>query len=734
MENDKLKWRFDVSTFRLIGRDLITDRITALFELVKNCYDANATRVDVIFEDISLEKGVANSPESILRVNSNSKIIIKDDGFGMSFKDVRDKWMVIGTASKRKNPYTPEPFSRRCVGEKGIGRFAVDKLGDKVNILTRKSEEEQWLNVEINWDSYYQHASEIINDKSTSTLDNANKEDIDSQKDIILFTDIENSYNYLSDNSDMRKSGTSIIISNIREFWTEDDIKRFTKEANKIVSPYVSLDPPFKIYVTAKEYNFDNWEIKKDQMDFSTVSAKITFNKALNEQETLYFDREKNEITTRKIKIKKFGGISFEIFYFDESARRKHYREYGKEHNIIDGVKIYRDGIIATPFAETTADQNKKRDILGIDKRLWQDVFNKVSTREIIGILDITKDENPNIIDATNRQDFIDNEEYRELKEFILEQLDVFEAYKIFRREKRKKSAADELKDAKNDIDTFASEVNKVAESNPVLKKELLPLIEKAKQTSKSVKKAIKEQKEAEKEYTRKENMYLSIMSLQEYAIHIAHAVRTSLGKIQRKAEYFYEYFPDPNEEELFIKYSKDIYDEMIVLDKVINFMLSYSRSNLSFKAINIKGLISDLFSRYETVFDEENIHATIDVVDNIEIYSNEQFFLDILQNIIANSIKALKGIPNKTIKCTGYIDNDSLIITFSDNGLGIPEDKRDWVFGIFNTTTAETGGAGIGLYVVKTRVESLNGEVEIINSEFGETGTTIKITLPFKK
>ena len=45
-----LKWRFDISTFRLIGRDLITDRVTALFELVKNCYDANAQNVDIIFE------------------------------------------------------------------------------------------------------------------------------------------------------------------------------------------------------------------------------------------------------------------------------------------------------------------------------------------------------------------------------------------------------------------------------------------------------------------------------------------------------------------------------------------------------------------------------------------------------------------------------------------------------------------------------------------------------------
>ena len=106
-DNHKLKWRFDVSTFRLIGRDLITDRVTALFELVKNCYDANAQNVNVIFENVG-----AGKKQAVIRV--------EDDGYGMSFEDIRDKWMVIGTSSKRARPYSPKPFNRKCVGEKGI--------------------------------------------------------------------------------------------------------------------------------------------------------------------------------------------------------------------------------------------------------------------------------------------------------------------------------------------------------------------------------------------------------------------------------------------------------------------------------------------------------------------------------------------------------------------------------------------------------------------------------------
>ncbi|WP_418457212.1 sensor histidine kinase, partial [Barnesiella intestinihominis] len=400
----------------------------------------------------------------------------------------------------------------------------------------------------------------------------------------------------------------------------------------------------------------------------------------------------------------------------------------------IDGIKIYRDGIIATPFAEAEANPDRKRDILGIDKRLWQDIFNRISTREIIGILDITKDGNPKIIDATNRQDFIDNREYRELKEFILEQLRAFEELKIYKRELKRASVSDELKTAKENVDTFAHSVNRVIETNPDLKKDLQPLVEQATKAGTSVKKAIEEQKKAEKEYIRKENMYLSIMSLQEYAIHIAHAVRTSLGKIQRKAEFFDKYYPDPEEEEYFKLYAKEIYQEMLVLNQVIDFMLSYSKSGLNFEDVNLNELVSGLFKSYETSLKAENIRSIVEIPDNLRINTNRQFFMDILQNMISNSVKALKGVPDKTIKCSGYISENDLILSMSDNGIGIPLEKREWVFGVFNTTTAESGGAGIGLYVVKTRVESLKGKVEVVDSEFGKVGTTIKITLPFKK
>ena len=693
-----LKWRFDVSTFRLIGRDLITDRITALFELVKNSYDANAKNVVVSFENVAV-------------VENGAVITIGDDGYGMSFADIRDKWMVIGTSSKRKEPYTPEPFHRKCVGEKGIGRFAVDKLGDKVSIITKKADDSEWLKVDIDWTVYYSN----------------------SDSNITLFTDVENKYSYLPAKN-TSESGTKLIITDIREVWTKTDIERFVSEVSKIVSPYVNLSYPFQVHVKAPSFGIDTVATRnRNDVNIATVSFTIDFNDKEETQECVYFDEKKGTIEKDSVSIKPFGGIKMTVYYFDDLARRRYRKEF--PNNEIDGIKIYRDGIITTPFAESKNKDDEKRDVLGIDKRVWENIFDRVSSREIIGIVEITKEGNKEIIDATNRQDFVDNEEYRELKRFVITQLDAIENYKKFARKNKKKNTQGTLEETGEILQEFITSVETMAKEKPELKKSFEPVIQQARRTDKAVKSVIKEKKENEEEFARKENIYMSIMSLQEYAIHITHAVRTTLNKIRDRVEYFKNFFPDPNEDDLFLEYSKEMYDEFMVLNRVIDYMLSYSQSNLHPEDIDLSVTLTEVLAGYKDLLKSSGITLDLSLPKKFELKNtNRQFFRDILQNLIDNSIKAVKDSVTKIIKCTVYAEDDDLVILVSDTGYGIPREKREWVFGLYNTTTEEQGGAGIGLYVVKTRVESLKGGVSVIDSEFGDLGTTIKIVLPFKK
>lgn len=205
LNDQTLQWRFDVNTFRLLGRELITDRITAVFELVKNCYDANAQNVQVDFFNIT-------------KKSNDQKIIISDDGIGMSFIDIRDKWMVVGTNSKRASLYSDPPFNRKYVGEKGIGRFAVDKLGERVQIRTKKINSDKWLCVNINWDEY-----EELSKSEGSQLS--------------LFTDVKNTYTF--ENGDVNEQGTQIIITKVSDVWDENDLDRLYKELSTLVSPFI---------------------------------------------------------------------------------------------------------------------------------------------------------------------------------------------------------------------------------------------------------------------------------------------------------------------------------------------------------------------------------------------------------------------------------------------------------------------------------------------------------------
>lgn len=700
MDSDKelLKWRFDISTFRLIGRELITDRMTALFELVKNCYDANAQKVSVVFENVGPNM-------------SGSMITIEDDGLGMSFEDVRDKWMVIGTASKRNNPYSPEPFNRKCVGEKGIGRFAVDKLGDKLTIITKKKGEKEWLKVDIDWNVY---------------------EKSESETKPKWFTDIESPYEFIpADN--VEEQGTKLVISQIRDVWDSGSIHHAVRQISKLVSPFTTFKYPFVVYVKAKEYNINQKATHSiDDFDLATYSFSLGYDNQKNEQEYAEFNQTTHTLDILKSGIKSFGGVKIRIYFFDASARRKYKLAFPNDP--IDGFKIYRDGIITTPFAEEQQNPDAKRDVLGIDKRLWQDIFSRISSREFLGVIEITKKDNPKIIDATNRQDFVENNEYNALKRFVIQQLVALQMYRSDLRKSNKEANKTQLMNAEDELAKLISSLNSIANRTPQIKNTLSPLLQQARGTQQAVKVAIKEQKKESEEFLRKENAYLSIMSMHEYSIQITHAIRTTLNQLKGRIEFFYRYYPLPAKEETFKLYAKEMFEKMKVLNRVVDYMLSYSQSNISPEPVNMHETFCDVFATYDDIFKENKIILQTDFVDKLVLNTNKQFFYDILQNMIDNSVKALKEVQGqRIIKCSYQFEDEYLQILMSDNGCGIPIDERVKVFELYYTTTERQGGAGVGLYIVKTRVESLKGTVAVVDSEFGKVGVTFEIRIPFK-
>ena len=696
--DNKLKWRFDVNTFRLLGRDLITDRITALFELVKNSYDANAENVNIQFVKIGSR-------------NENSKIVIEDDGFGMSLKDIEDKWMVIGTNNKRKDFYSPEPFKRRYVGEKGIGRFAVDKLGQYVKIRTKRIEDEKELVVTINWETY-QNLAEGQN------------------ADLKLFTDIENAYEFVDPTFE---NGTILEILRPREKWTLDDIDRSFKELSRLVSPFHDAKYPFNIFIQATEFEpYAKYKmVENDEKRFASHHFELNYNSKSELQEFLFFEPLEQKVVIREKSRQNFGPIKFYLYYFSRDAKDR-FNTYHKGTSVhIDGIKIYRDGILTTPFAEYEADDEKRRDVLGINKRRWRATFDRMATRDCIGYIEITREGNPQIIDSTNRQSFLSTKEFSELQEFIYEQLDTFMKTRKVEREEKTKERLDSFGNAKELMEDLQKELKRLRNAKTEKKQEeIVAVIEtKLPKMEAGLQAITTEYQETKKEEERKEKMYFSLMSLSLFAANVSHAVRTTIYSIKDDAEFIHSKI---NEDNLKFK-AERINREIQRLLKVVDFMLKYAKTDLPAEYFNVKELIENVFDAHETIFLQKNIKLNLKIEPNLSLYGNEVFFQDIITNLISNSIKALEGNFMKQIDCISDSDDKEMILTFFDNGIGIPTNKREWVFGMYNTTTQEQGGAGIGLYVVKTNIEALGGTITITDSE-QSIGTTFKITFPFKK
>jgi signal transduction histidine kinase len=700
MAKEELQWKFDVSTFRLLGRELITDRITALVELVKNAYDANATEVHVEFYASRSKQG---------------KIIIQDNGIGMNANDIATKWMRIGTDSKRKEKYSPAPFNRRVVGEKGIGRFAIDKLGSLCVIETKKAEDTQINYLIIDWRKY---------------------ESKENDTALFNFTEINNTL--IQKNSDSKKQGTKIIINYARDIWTEIDIERANKELSKIISPLQILTPAFDIFIYSNKYSnkYNHTKVINRAIKFASHDFKISFDKTNNTQEAIKFDGEK--LVIENIKPLSFGLISFQLYYFDQYAKANFSKHYKGEGVKIDGVKIYRDGVLTTAFVEFNDSQDKTRDVLGIDKRRWSGFFDKLGSRDLIGVVNISRENNPDIIDATSRQDIIDNEAYRDFKEFIITQIHELEKLLTHNKRQELENSSRNLKQAIDQLDAFKSELSNIKTdirlgntSSVALK--VNHLEDEARKINISIKQGIKNQEAETQDAKRRESMLISLMSIQTYALEIVHIIKNSLGFIKRRAEFLQNYINTTGRFDINRTYSIDIYNETNRLIQAIDFMSAYTKSGDDWHYFDISQVINNIFTNYHDIFISLGIKLELGIENSTTLFYNQTLFGDIIRNLINNSIKALTVVENKIIKCIGFSENGQFIIIFSDNGKGIDNNIKNKIFDVFFTTTAEYGGQGMGLYMVKTNMEAIHGRIDLIESEF-ETGATFRLAFPINK
>lgn len=318
-----------------LGRELVTDYVTALTELVKNSYDADGEGVEVAFTNM---------------LSGEGKIIIADTGCGFSSDDIETKWAVIGTSSKVKNPYSKK-YKRRCVGRKGIGRYSVERLAEYCTLYSF-TKDNRPVKYYMNWNKYegidfnelkqrveilenspdfesakyikraveYLLVSErididsknIIREKilknnkldfsifySKETLGNIQQflypiyekyngieervediknvvEELEGEEKELYYNKLRTLYKKIGKNKEQYYTGTFLILDSLRDNWKKEDIEKVIKEFRLLVSPFEEKNN-FSLYITAPEY--DLYEVKLEnnilRQRYAKVEAKI---------------------------------------------------------------------------------------------------------------------------------------------------------------------------------------------------------------------------------------------------------------------------------------------------------------------------------------------------------------------------------------------------------------------------------------------------------------------------
>ena len=732
----------------IIGRELITNDLVAIFELVKNAYDANAKKVNIKFKDIKSK-------------TKNSKILILDDGDGMSKEDIINKWLFVGYSEKKLTEKQLEDFrskinsKRIFAGAKGIGRFSCDRLGSKLIIYTKKKSDPKFNVLKVYWNKFEEDQNKEFQN---------------------IKVDFEQTNNIPY--SDLKDQGTLLEITNLSEEWPKDKLVSLKRYLQRLINPnQVSPKDIFKVHLEAKEFlTEDQKEKRKEESNssrdlfiingeiknivFEKLNIKTTFievnvsesgkiiNTRLEDKGSFIFSyKEKNQFSNLK-------DVSVKLSFLNPIAKKTFTEYMGLQPRNYGSLFLFKNGFRILPYGEPG------NDWMELDFRKAQGYARFLGTRDIIGRIEINGWQ-PNFREVTSRSEgLVNTESVRELKKFFMEKvLRILEKYVVEAIEwdsktdsELKKSEEEIKKDILSVVEKLTGKSNKT-EVN--YNKDLLDIveekkIEKIEQNIKNLKEAIEKEKDKEKKSflsktltelnkginLEKEKFVEERKKIElekekiEYEIlfykdknpggidskNIQHIVGISTFKINSTINTIVSEINSLSKEEII----KEIEKIKLENDKIRVMANIISRANFNLQSKYIKANLNDYVNSYLNSISkitEGNIEIKFKETKQSNKFKITFKPIDIaiiIDNLISNAKKAgatkiLFTIENK---------KDKTILTVLDNGSGINSKIKDEIFNLGFSTTKN--GSGIGLYHIKELLNK-SGQINFIGNHIEE-------------
>lgn len=646
----------------LIGEELISDEPVAVVELVKNSYDADATKVDVRFE--------GETPEHPTR------IVVEDNGCGMSLRTVLGAWLEPATNSKRTSDISPG--GRLYLGAKGIGRFAAARLAKRLKLETKRKDDKRGVTVDLSWEDF---------DK-LKYLD-----DIKVEYEVGAIPGLEN--------------GTRLTMEPVKKDWKHEDYSRLHNRLSRLISPFkditgfvINLSIPWHPdlhgevqapeLVSQPRYRLegqvDDGGYFSGKMDFASARLKTFTNIKLGgkdakprcggfEVELRVWDRDREGLEPLGAKLNM--GIA----------------EMRRTLNAFCGVTIYRDGFRVHPYGETGNDWAR------LDLRSRLNPRMNLANNQIIGSVKISRTSNPLLTDKTNREGMVLNAEHEALEEWLKLVLAILEKERYELRPRKESPEGVQPLFEAFDLSPTVKEVrSQLGSKHPVTK-----LVSDA---GENIKKGVERVQDA---FSR----LLMLSGLGQMVDIVIHEIGAPIGKIGRQLvaiEKEVGSIADPKVRDRVMGTLNPLrawLDQVLLLRQRLNPQTPSKRGRAT--SFLVKDAVEDCFHLCEALFKNQGITTEIIEPDGSIRAKMSRAVLDqILYNLADNAVFWIsqqhgQGKGGAIHVRVAKIDGGFAIV-FCDDGTGVSQEDRTRIFEPYFTT--KPNGMGLGLHVARMIIE----------------------------
>lgn len=730
-ESEAISFSVDAGIINRLGIELVGRVETAVSELIKNAYDADANQVIVNF--INTE-------------NIGGILEIIDDGNGMNQKELENGFMKISSPSKIQNPISPI-YKRLRAGKKGIGRFATHRLGNFLTIITKKENESKAIQIDIDWDKY------TINQELSSISNPLKYIDVDFNK------------------------GTKLIIRNLRDAWSEAQIRRVFRYITELLQPdFLSdrskianvnqnaikvasqVDGTFKVDCNYKPQDGEIINIiDEDKMVFNKAIAVVEgyIDESYDGYISIKSDRfgindEIFEIppnTKKSSKWRFIKNIHFKAYYFIYN-RPNYYvsmtkMELGRIKELsrkLGSMRLYRNGFRVLPYGEPTNDwlrlDSKSRGQSGVNAPLGNNNF--------FGFVEVVEDDEFSLFEETSsREGVIENPAFEELKEFVFKGLSktrdqvggkLYTEKEKSRKQKRdrdwgNKSATTLLNELSEIFDKQGKKDSGTGDNN--------------------------EQYDSDKEFKDRIHQIKEDIKAQlgEIAmLRVWAGLGLAIGEFTHDVKQFtasmnghIETLDSQELDEEGVDALDNIEDTLKLLNAYLAFFDEGTSRSESRQIAPIR--LEILVNKFISLISTSKVEILPPEFHGYNLYTIPMHYAElysILFNLYSNAVKAIIRAGSKgkiKIVCGRNEDNKSVFIEFLDNGDGVEPDKRDKIFEVFYSTESnydtnstefeDLTGRGLGLKLVKDILTAYRGSILVDDSPDANFVTCFRVDIP---